>query len=244
MSAPRYETQAERDAGAAELGAELARLAAAAGVALPAPSDLAWCWAKFESDSTPDAAGPGSRAHLRWLRDGSAPHLTLSRGPAVLAQGGAPDLTAAVRTASTWLAGADLTATHRAAPFLHVEDWAFVHERTPLGPVELEWRLLLQRFEHSAHPWPEFLKPLWEAAFAEPQLRRLYPVTSHYLLWFSTTTDFPFERVGAAIQPFSDGGYLVRARRAEPAAETTGTTVASVGEAVALAVAALPPELG
>ncbi|MFJ1755166.1 DUF6193 family natural product biosynthesis protein [Kitasatospora sp. NPDC088134] len=235
MSAPRYETQAERDAAAAELGAELARLAAAAGVALPAPSELAWCWAKFESDATET----GSRARLHWLRDDSAPHLTLSRGRAVLAQGGAPDLTAAVRAVSTWLAGADLAAIRRTAPFLHVEDWAFVHERTPLDRVELEWRSRLQRFEHSVFPWPDFMKPLWEAAFAEPRLRRLYPVTSHYTLWFASNTAFPFERVGAAIQPLFDGTFLVRGRSAEPAA---GTTVASVAEAVALAVAALPPE--
>ncbi|WP_282205176.1 DUF6193 family natural product biosynthesis protein [Kitasatospora fiedleri] len=251
MTAPRYASQDERDAAAAELGAQLARIAAAAGVLLPPARELSWCRAGFVGETTaPDGAdgadgadGPDGaalpvpdRADVRWKRDASAPHLRLHRGRVTSAQGWAPDLTGAVRAAAAWLAGADLAAIRRAAPFLHVPDWAFVHERAPLDRIELCWRTRLEDFAHGPYPTRAEVRVLWEAAFAEPRLRRLRPVSSHFTLWFSSEPDYPFERVGAAVEPLHTGGYLVRGLATGP------VTVATPAEAVALAVAALPPE--
>lgn len=245
MILPSHETQAERDASAARFGAELARLAAAAGLPLPPARKLAWCTAEFEGPPLPPAphhgGGPGPSApdgaRLRGENDRRPPHLTLRRGRLPLAEGRPPDLLSALRAVSAWLAGADLAAIRRTAPFLHVQEWAFAHERAPLDRIELNWRVRMQDFEHGPYPLArEEVKALWEAAFAQPRLRRLRPVTSHHTLWFSSTPDHPFERVGASVEPLYRGGYLVRAGGGEPA------TVATAAEAVALAVAALPPE--
>ncbi|MFI1523096.1 DUF6193 family natural product biosynthesis protein [Kitasatospora cineracea] len=245
MILPPHETQAERDASAARFGAELARLTAAAGLPLPPARRLTWCTAEFEGPPATPAphhgAEPGppapDRARLRGENDRYPPHLTLCRGRLPLAEGRPPDLLPALRAVSAWLAGADLAAIRRTAPFLHVQEWAFTHERTPLDRIELNWRVRMQGLAHGPYPVArEDVKALWEAAFAQPRLRRLRPVTSHYTLWFSSTPDYPFERVGASVEPLHRGGYLVRAGGGEPA------TVATAAEAVALAVAALPPE--
>ncbi|GAA2109649.1 hypothetical protein GCM10009759_50450 [Kitasatospora saccharophila] len=154
MSSPAYETQAERDAAAAEFGAELARIAAEKGLPLPVPSELAWFRAEFEGEHKhPVGSGrPGEsvpdRAVLYRKQDGTTPYLYLSRGWVTLALGRTPDLAEALRAAVRWLAGARLPEIRRTAPFLHVEDWALAHERVPLTAAELEWRTRLQHFDH------------------------------------------------------------------------------------------------
>ncbi|GLW68307.1 hypothetical protein Kpho02_06060 [Kitasatospora phosalacinea] len=251
MPSPTYETQAERDAAAAAFGTELAELAAAAGLPLPAPDQLYWCGADFRGGLPRPAARGGSElpapdaARIWWKHDGSAPHLSLSRGVVPLAMGDAPDLTEAVRAVSGWFAGADLTEIRRTAPFLHVQDWALAHERAPLDRVELEWRIRLQSFDHAWHREPDRVRDLWRAAFAQPRLRRLRPVSSHYVLWFSTKLLFPYENAGVAVEPHTDGTYRVRSHRghrAVAAALPEPVTVATAAEAAALAAAVLPPE--
>ncbi|MFD8599250.1 DUF6193 family natural product biosynthesis protein [Kitasatospora sp. NPDC059646] len=220
---------AEREAAAA-FGAELARSAAGLGLPLPAPEQLGRFSALFRDAGTADAAW------IRTLVPDAGPALSLHRGDVALVHGHAPDLTAAVRAVATWLAGADLAALRAAAPFLTVHDWAFAHERAPLDEVELAWRQQLGHLElHEPHPYPPGYRAMFRAAFAEPRLRRLTPVTSHHTLWFSTVPRFPFHRVGPAVCPLNDGAFLVRQRDGEP------VEVATAEQAVALAVAGLPP---
>ncbi|GLW56127.1 DUF6193 family natural product biosynthesis protein [Kitasatospora phosalacinea] len=256
MPSPTYETQAERDAAAVEFAAELARIAAAADVPLPAPGRQYWFGTDFEGQSVRPAARGGSggptpdQARIRWKQDDSAPFLALSRGAVPLALGSTPDLAEAVRAASAWLAGADLAGVRHTAPFLDVQDWALAHERTPLDPVELEWRIRLQNFDHAWHPEPARVRQLWRAAFAEPRLRPLRPVSSHYTLWFSRTLHFPYESAGVAVEPRTDGTYQVRGHRrhravaeALPEPVTVATAAEAAALAAALAAAVLPPEL-
>lgn len=63
----------------------------------------------------------------------------------------------------------------------------------------------------------------------QPRLRHLYAVTSHYVLWFSCCTGYPYARVGAAIEPLSDGRYRVGLHRDE--SEYFDTAQAAVARA-------------
>nr|WP_255519135.1 DUF6193 family natural product biosynthesis protein [Kitasatospora sp. SID7827] len=109
----------------------------------------------------------------------------------------------------------------------------------------MHWRLRLQGLGHGRHPGPDRVLELWRAAFAEPRLRRLYPISSHHNLWFSTGLGPPYESVGLLIVPHSDGTYEVRYHRGSSAvaeALPEPVAVATAAEAVAVAVAALPPQ--
>ncbi|SEK33081.1 DUF6193 family natural product biosynthesis protein [Streptacidiphilus jiangxiensis] len=91
--------------------------------------------------------------------------------------------------------------------------------------------------------WPDDRHPrahaLLAAAYAQPVLRRLLPVNSHFNLWFATSVEEPWKfRVGHVRCPDEDGLYGVR-RRGEPVARTE-----TPEEAAALVVAALPAGLG
>ncbi|MFD8478279.1 DUF6193 family natural product biosynthesis protein [Kitasatospora sp. NPDC059673] len=211
----------------ADFRAVLDQIAADQGLALPAPERFGPAYANFHDAAT------GDRAWIRdWTPD-AGPSVSLARGGVTLANGHAPDLVAAVRAVVAWLAGADLAAARAATPFLVVHDWAFAHESEPLDEAELVWRQRLGRFDTQApHYQPPGYRALFEAAFAEPRLRRLTPVTSHFTLWFSATPKYPYQPVGrTAIEPLRDGTFLVS--DAGPAA--------TAEEAVALAVATLPP---
>ncbi|MEU8844162.1 DUF6193 family natural product biosynthesis protein [Streptomyces roseus] len=50
---------------------------------------------------------------------------------------------------------------------------------------------------------------LIEAASAEPSLRRLYPFTTRFTLWFSARTSHPFEVVAPAVEPLPGGRFQV-----------------------------------
>ncbi|MGW4382284.1 DUF6193 family natural product biosynthesis protein [Kitasatospora sp. NPDC004531] len=222
---------AERRAAAAAFLAELERAAAGFGLSLPVPESVHRAGAEF--------VGPGSgdRAWIRaWVTD-AGPVVSLHRAGATLAQGVAADLPGAVRAVVAWLAGADLAAVRRVAPFLVVHEWAFAHERAPLDEFELAWRQRLGRFDVPlTGNYPPGYRAMFEAAFAEPRLRRLAPVTSHFRLWFSSTPQHPYQPVGAHIDPLHDGTFEVRHRDGAVFAAATAE------EAVALAVQGLPAD--
>ncbi|MFF0296859.1 DUF6193 family natural product biosynthesis protein [Kitasatospora sp. NPDC004615] len=216
-------TDASTTAG---LGPILDRIAAGLGLSLPEPERFSHLYANFHDAET------GDRASIRDWTPGAGPTVSLARANIMLANGHAPDLAAAVPAVVAWLAGAELAAVREIAPFLVVHDWAFAHEREPLDATELAWQQRMGRFDtQPPHYQPPGYRAMFEAAFAEPRLRRLTPVTSHFTLWFSVT-EYPHQRVGqTAIEPLRDGTFLVR--DAGPAA--------TAEEAVALAVATLPP---
>ncbi|MEU8779091.1 DUF6193 family natural product biosynthesis protein [Streptomyces sp. NPDC048606] len=164
-------------------------------------------------------------------------NLTDNRTP--LACGWTADLAEAVRATAAWTGGAGLEETRACAPFIRFRPWALDHERVPLGAVELAWRIKLDRIHmppYDRHPRPH---AALAAAYAQPMLRRLMPVNSHFNLWFSTRVEkFWQTRVGYLICPYDEGLYGVRNEGGLVARTETPE------EAVALVVAALPEVLG
>ncbi|WP_143687071.1 DUF6193 family natural product biosynthesis protein [Streptomyces sp. TLI_171] len=163
----------------------------------------------------------------------------------IVAGGWSAEPTEAVRAAVAWMSGAGLRETRAQAPCIEFRPWALVHEQEPLGAVELAWHVKLDRYHTS--DWGRFPRTnaLLVAAYAQPALRRLTPITSHFNVWFSTRIE-PSEKkqvgfglwegqVGYGLFPHDERQYGVRRRDGELVART-GTPE----EAVALVVAALP----
>lgn len=167
------------------------------------------------------------------------------------ARGRTTDLAEAVRAAATWFAGGDPHAMKAAAAFIELP---LAAEARASGSaqtvVEVNWQLRRERWSRQweYHPdgWREprmltALRALLDAAYAEPRLRRLYAVTSHYNLWFSQCTEFPFARVSTIIEPGTDGRYRVLRGKYRD----DGYDVFDAPDAVAACVAErLPPACG
>ncbi|KDN80573.1 DUF6193 family natural product biosynthesis protein [Kitasatospora cheerisanensis] len=135
----------------------------------------------------------------------------LRSGHLFLADGLTADPAEMVRAVAAWLGGAGLEEVREQAPCIGYRPWALAHEREPLGAVELEWCRRLDR----VHRWPMNGFPrvhaLLTAAYAQPVLRQLMPVTSHFNLWFSTSIK-PNRRingVGPMIWPHYERSYAV-----------------------------------
>ncbi|MER7849450.1 DUF6193 family natural product biosynthesis protein [Kitasatospora sp. NPDC096077] len=145
-----------------------------------------------------------------------------------------------VRAVTAWTGGAGLVETKDRAPCVEFRPWALAHEREPLGAVELEWCRRLDGIHMP--PMNRFprVHALLAAAYAQPVLRQLTPVTSHFNLWFATGTPARWDttRVGSMIWPHDEGFYGVRNRSESLARFETPE------EAVAFVVAALPEGIG
>ncbi|WP_327131890.1 DUF6193 family natural product biosynthesis protein [Streptomyces sp. NBC_01343] len=84
----------------------------------------------------------------------------------------------------------------------------------PADCVEARWQRLptTWRLMHERGGSPVLSRgvlALIDAAAAEPSLRRLYPFTSHFTLWFSARTSHPFEVAAPAVEPLRDGRFRV-----------------------------------
>ncbi|MFZ4299644.1 DUF6193 family natural product biosynthesis protein [Streptomyces cinereoruber] len=159
---------------------------------------------------------------------------------APLAGGWTMDLDEVARAAAAWTGGAGLEETRARAPFIEFRPWALDHEREPFDPVELAWRVKLDLVHMPLHHGRTRPHALLAAAYAQPVLRRLMPVNSHFDLWFSTSVKETWKAgIGYSIRPYDeDGLYAVRNR---------GRLLARTGtaeEAVAVPVAALPEGIG
>ncbi|GJF34896.1 hypothetical protein KNE206_75960 [Kitasatospora sp. NE20-6] len=217
--------------GDGDFPADLLRTAAELGLGLPVPEEI------WEHKAEFSGAG-GHRAVVLALRDERGYWMHCYEQRVCLATGTSSDPAAVVTAVAAWTRGAGLERTRAAAPFIGFGDWALEHEREPFGAVELAW---WHRLDHGrAAPWVHNPRAhaLLEAAHAQPELRRLMPVTSHFMLWFSTRINYPYVRVGYSVDPHHSGQYLVR-DRGEIVART-----ATPEEAVALVVAALPRDTG
>ncbi|MEV4944922.1 DUF6193 family natural product biosynthesis protein [Streptomyces sp. NPDC053755] len=156
-----------------------------------------------------------------------------------LAWGWTPDLAEVVRATAAWTGGAGLEETRARASFIRFRPWALAHERQPFGAVELAWSLKLDLIHMPPNERHPRAHALLAAAYAQPVLRRLMPVNSHFILWFSTRIKDPYKApIGYAISPYDEGCYGVRSR-GRPVVRTE-----TPQEAVALVVAALPEDLG
>ena len=151
-----------------------------------------------------------------------------------LACGWTADLTEVVRATAAWTGGAALEETRARASFIRFRPWALTHER-----IELTRWAKLDRIHMPPYDRHPRAHALLAAAHAQPALRRLMPVNSHFSLWFSTRVEEPWKtRVGYVICPYEAGLYGVR-NDGELVVRTE-----TPEEAVALMVAALPEGLG
>ncbi|MFF2077817.1 DUF6193 family natural product biosynthesis protein [Kitasatospora sp. NPDC058162] len=156
-----------------------------------------------------------------------------------MVRGGTTDIRDVVRAATAWGSGRSLRELRERFPFLASSELAEAHEHGATAVVGLQWGWLRER----ALREPEFtgFGLLVEAAGAEPKLRQLYPVVSHQVLVFQPRTGFPCAEVVIAIAPADDGSPYQVQRFPH------GGLIAEAGtaeEAVALAVAHLPADLG
>ena len=153
-----------------------------------------------------------------------------------LISGGTSDLSAIVRAGAAWGQGRSLRDLQAELPFLRSSARARAHERGPAAVVEVQWRTMREQAAEA----PDFheFAGLVEAAHAEPQLRQLYVFSSHWTLGFSSCTGFPF-RVEVALVPSYNGSPY----RVHLYSGVIGEA-ATAEEAVALAAAHLPTDLG
>lgn len=123
-------------------------------------------------------------------------------------------------------------------------DRAEARRRGPAAVVEAEWltmRLVWEwrREAYGSRAPYRGTVALLEAAGAHPVLRQLYPVTSHFALRFSGTTEYPYEVVAPSVVPISGGRFRVFEKSLHEALCEADTA----GEAVAQVAARLPPGL-
>ncbi|MFE2910877.1 DUF6193 family natural product biosynthesis protein [Kitasatospora indigofera] len=219
-------------AGSTTLAAGLRRTAAELGLDLPALEEKWERRVEFHDD------GGGRLVTVFALPEETGFRVRCRAQGAWLAGGVTADLAAVARAVAAWTGGCGLEGTREAAPFIRFRPWALDHEREPFDQVELAWRHLIDSFHTSPGDRHPHVLALLEAAHAQPALRRLRPVTSHFVLWFSTRSTFPYTRAGYSIEPHHTGWYLVR-DKGELIART-----ATPEEAVLLTVAALPENTG
>ncbi len=150
-----------------------------------------------------------------------------------LAHGATPEILKMARSIDKWIASCCSTGElERAFRFVQVEPTAAAYERGE--EVEMRWReYLVSR----GGMFPE-LTAFVVAAAAEPKLRQLFPFMSVNRFCFSRCTGYPFSRDTPQVIPLGHDQY-----------EVTGSSGESLGKgnaanAVALAVAALPPNCG
>ncbi|MFD4393692.1 DUF6193 family natural product biosynthesis protein [Kitasatospora sp. NPDC058478] len=158
-----------------------------------------------------------------------------------LACGWTSDLAKVVRATAAWTGGAGLEETRARASFVRFRPWALAHEREPFGAVELTWLVKLDRVHNPPYKRHPRAHALLAAAYAQPVLRQLMPVNSHFNLWFSTSVEEFWRRkagIGYVICPYDEGLYGVW-NDGELLARTE-----TPEEAVALVVAALPEGIG
>ncbi|MFF3982241.1 DUF6193 family natural product biosynthesis protein [Streptomyces sp. NPDC001828] len=123
-------------------------------------------------------------------------------------------------------------------------DIAAARSRGPADVVEAHWQSLRLSWQwiHAVHqirrpgsPYPGIVR-LLEAAAAQPRLRRLYPFTSHFALFFSSSTSYPWTVQAGSIEPLHNGRFTVRRR----SPSVVIGEVETAEEAVALLLELLP----
>ena len=150
-----------------------------------------------------------------------------------LANGTTPEILAAARSIDKWITSSCTTGElARAFSFVQLNPGADVYERGE--EVEMRWRGYLASL---GERFPE-LTAFVTAAAAEPRLRQLFPFTSLNRFCFSRCTGYPFTRDTPHVVPLGRDQYEVMSYSGESLGHGNAL------EAVALAVAALPPNCG
>ena len=150
-----------------------------------------------------------------------------------LAQGATPEILQVARSIDKWIASGCRTGELAGAfNFVRVKPAAAAYERGV--EVEMRWRQYLASLGET---FPE-LAAFLTAAAAEPKLRQLFPFTSLNRFCFSRCTGYPFTRDTPHVVPLGRDQYEVMSY----SGESLGRGDAAA--AVAIAVAALPPNCG
>lgn len=185
-------------AAAAELALDLGTVDAGASVDSSVP------------DRKPMKISIGGVEHDLFLIEGVSPGVAL-------VSGATQDLREVVRAAAGWRRGASLDEIQQAAPFVQFRDLAR-EQGGPADAVAEQWRWLRDRWGRDDRR--PYVADLIEAAYAAPQLRQLYPYTSHFTLRFSTRAG-PYGDDIPCIQPWPEekvyglrqcDGYVLRNR--------------------------------
>ncbi|HKT02055.1 MAG TPA: DUF6193 family natural product biosynthesis protein [Rugosimonospora sp.] len=136
-------------------------------------------------------------------------YLALRADRSILLQGYAPDLAAAAKAAQLWVSGTEPGLVAAAWPFLGSVALAEARERGDRR--EASWLWLYEN--HCATAVASRLRAFVSLAFHDPKLRALRPYTSHWILCFSRTCDWPFSRDHPAVEPApTPDRYVVRTR--------------------------------
>lgn len=244
-NSPRPATPADADlypdlAAAGSLAAALELAAAEQGLDL----DVVLC---NESDPL-RSAGVASTAAGRepcWIFIGAESrwfNINGLRQGVQLLSGATSDLGELARAAAGWRNGAKLREIQKVAPFIEVSELAEAHERGPAAAVTVQWRLLLEDLRQEADrlDLARQTLELAEAASAEPKLRQLYPLTSHWSLHFTTCTGFPYSWDVPFVDPLRDGRYRI----CGPSRGTVIGEAETAEDAVALVLNGLPENCG
>ena len=150
-----------------------------------------------------------------------------------LAHGATPEILDMASSIDKWIVSGcstgELASSFR---FVQVQPTAAAYERGE--EVEMRWR---QYLDSVGEKFPE-LTAFVAAAAAEPKLRQLFPFTSLNRFCFSRCTGYPFTHDTPTVVPRGGDEY-----------EVIGSSGESLGRgnaahAVALAIAALPPNCG
>ncbi|WP_144069947.1 DUF6193 family natural product biosynthesis protein [Nonomuraea indica] len=154
-----------------------------------------------------------------------------------LVSGTAQELSEVAKAAREWRDGTPLRGIQRSTPFVELCRLAEAAEQGPTQTVSEQWLWMRQDAEEA--PWPEY-RALIEAANAEPQLRQLFPYTSHWSLRLSAIAGFRFSADVLCLEAHRGSGYVVKASwQGAVLGETT-----TAQEAVSLAVGHLPTDIG
>lgn len=159
-----------------------------------------------------------------------------------LLSGSTSDLGELARAAAGWRNGARLREIQDHASFIEVSELAEAHERGPAEEVTVQWRLLLADLRQEADRLALARQTLTlaEAAYTEPKLRQLYPLTSHWSLHFTTCTGYPYSWDVPYVDPVSDGRYRV----CGPSRGTVIGQADTAEHAIGLVLGGLPPDCG
>ena len=122
--------------------------------------------------------------------------------------------------------------------FFIADEKGFAHEAG--RAVEYQWETLRAHWARQYKPGALSPLPLIEAAMQQPELRQLFPFTSHYTLHFSRTTGFPFTNDCPYASPIGDNRF--RAYHSGNPGEPIGEGDAS--EVISMLVTHLPPDCG
>jgi hypothetical protein len=154
-----------------------------------------------------ESDGPNANLML-WRRERKF-RLALRTGKFWMLHGFAADLATAARAAQSWLGGARPGEVAAAWPFLGSIALAEARERRDVR--EAAWLNMYEN--HMGNPVTLPTQPFIALAFHEPRLRALRPYTSHTILCFSKTAEYPFSMDLPIVEPATaPGRFVVRTR--------------------------------